>query len=439
LAGANTVLLERDADLLNGASKGNSGLLHTGFDAIPGSVESNCVRAGYKLYDEVHESLNLPLRRTGAIVVAWSDEEVSKLPEIVRLAHANGVNDVRLMSAEEIRLLEPGLNRAARGGVRVPGESVIDPWSAPLAYALQGIANGGTVSRRAEVLGGELVNGRWFLTTSAGVVSARVVINCSGNYGDIVEAIARPSPFQIRPRKGQFVVYDKSAFGLARAVLLPVPNEFTKGVVVSQTAFGNLIVGPTAEDQTERRIATVEEATLAALMSEGRRILPKLVEHSVTAVYAGLRPATQFKDYQIEALPKESWITIGGIRSTGLTSSLGIARYASQLYREHFGALVNRAEVKWTPVPNLAEDRQRPYQQVGRSEIVCHCELVTRGEIEAAFGGALPVATLGGLRRRTRCMMGRCQGFYCARRVAELAAARLWELPGVDLAIRKDA
>ena len=429
LAGARTIILERDADFLNGASKGNSGLLHTGFDAQPGTLEAKCVKDGYRAYCEVRQRLNLPLRKTGAMVIAWTEEEVAKLPAILEQARANAV-DVRPMSAAEVRAEAPDLNTSAKAGVLVPGESVIDPWSAPLAYLLQGLANGGKIQRDAEVVSGRFANAMWSLGLGDGsVINASVVINCAGNYGDLVEAIARPSPFHIRPRKGQFVVFDKTAFKLAPRILLPVPSARTKGVVVGQSAYGNLIVGPTAEDQGERRIATVEEATLAALIVEGSRIVPALAQHSVTAVYAGLRPATQFKDYQIEALPKERWITVGGIRSTGLTASLGIARHIRDLYEDRFGALAGRGSVAWTPAPNLAEDRWRAYQEKGRSPIVCHCELVTEREIEAAFEDPLPVATLGGLRRRTRCMMGRCQGFYCTRRISELAAGRIRELP----------
>jgi len=439
LAGARTIILERDADFLNGASKGNSGLLHTGFDAQPGTLEAKCVSDGYRAYCEIHERLNLPLRKTGAIVIAWTDDEAGNLLAIVERARANGA-EARPVSAAEIRSEVPALNDSAKAGVRVPGESVIDPWSAPLAYLLQGIANGGAAWREAEVAEGRLCEAIWSLKMGAGrTVKASVVINCAGNYGDLVEAIARPSPFRIRPRKGQFVVFDKSAAALAGPILLPVPNERTKGVVVSQTAFGNLIVGPTAEDQDERRLATVEDSALAALVAEGRRILPALARHGVTAVYAGLRPATQFKDYQIEALQKERWISVGGIRSTGLTGCLGIARHVRELYEERFGELTRPRSVKWTPVPNLAEDRPRAYQQNNRSEIVCHCELVTAAEIEAAFEDPLPVATLGGLRRRTRCMMGRCQGFYCTRRIAEIAAGRIRELPQAAAVSRKDA
>ncbi len=425
LAGASCLLIERDPDLLDGASKGNSGLLHTGFDADPGSVEAQCIRDGYRRYVELRERLNLPLLATGAVVVAWTAEEQGRLPAIVAQAHANGVLDVRPLSREELLGREPALHVEARAGVVVPGESVIDPWSAPLAYALQGVANGGTILRNAEVLGGQLEGGIWRLNTSRGSVKARVVVNCAGNYGDLVEAIARSSPFHIRPRKGQFVVFDKSAYSLARSIILPVPSERTKGVVVCRTAFGNLLVGPTAEDQNERRVAAVEEYVLKKLIDHGRRILPKLAEQPVTAVYAGLRPATQFKDYQIEAMPALHWITASGIRSTGLTGALGIALRLRRLYEEHFAALSPIRDPIWTPVANLTEELPRRFAQEGRSEIICHCESVTRDDIEGALAGPLPAATIGGLKRRTRCMMGGCQGFYCSRRILQVIAGRI--------------
>jgi glycerol-3-phosphate dehydrogenase len=154
-------------------------------------------------------------------------------------------------------------------------------------------------------------------------------------------------------------------------------------------------------------------------------MLPALAGMEVTTAYAGLRPATQFKDYQIEALPTQNWITVGGIRSTGLTGALGIARHVRGLYEQHFGALTPLPNPLWPSVPNLTEALPRPYAQPGRSEIICHCELVTSGEITAALAGPLPAGSIGGLRRRTRCMMGRCQGFYCSRRVLELAAPHI--------------
>ena len=422
LGGTQCVLLERSADILAGASKGNSALLHTGFDAPPGSLELACIRAGYREYLDIRNAFNLPLVETGGIVVAWNDEELVKLPDIVGQAHRNGITDVRRIDTAELYAREPNLAPGALGAVLVPGEHVIDPWSAPLAYVHQALAHGALVRRSTEVQGGEREDDHWLLATTTGEITAKVVINAAGLYGDQIECIARPSPFEIRPRKGQFVVFDKPARELVYSIILPVPTARTKGVLVSPTAYGNLLVGPTAEDQDSRDVAAVDAAALDQLIARARMLVPALANHTVNATYAGLRPATQFKDYQIEALPDRHWITVGGVRSTGLTAALGIAQYVADLYAQHFGALDWTAEPIWTPVPNLCEERPRRWQEPDAGEIVCHCELVTRHEIEAALSGPLPAGDLGGLKRRTRCMMGRCQGFYCSWRVAQLAA-----------------
>jgi glycerol-3-phosphate dehydrogenase len=429
LGGLKCLLIERGPDILSGVSKANSAMLHTGFDAPPGSLEHACITAGYAEYREIHEKLNLPILETGGLIVAWTAEELAKLPGIVAKAHQNGVGDVHQVDRAEVLRRESHLAGDALGGVAIPGEHVIDPWSAPLAYVLQGIAHDGEVLRGVSVNGGEFDGEAWQLATRDGLIEARVVINAAGLQGDIVEAIARPSPFTIRPRKGQFVVFDKPAARLIGACIMPVPSEHTKGVMLARTVFGNLLAGPTAEEQVDRDHEAVEQGQIEALISRAGRMLPDLARETVSALYAGLRPATEFRDYQMEALAERNWITVGGIRSTGLTGSLGIARHVADLYARHFGELEEATPI-WTPVPNLAEHRPRRYQQPGYGEIVCHCELVTRTEIEAALGGALPAGDIGGLKRRTRAMMGRCQGFYCSAQVTAIAGERLAELPG---------
>ncbi len=423
IAGLKCVLLERGSDILSGASKGNSALLHTGFDAPPKSLELRCMKAGYAEYLRIRQKLNLPLIESSAIVVAWNDSELAALPGIVEKAHKNGVKDVRAISQTELRLKEPKLAQTAMGGVFVPGEHIIDAWSAPLAYAHQALAHGAIILRNAEVTDGEFTHDAWTLATKQGQITASVVINAAGNFGDLVELMARLSPFTIKPRKGQFVVFDKPAFKLLRAIILPVPTARTKGVVIFRTAFGNLAIGPTAEDQDEREIATCDSETLHKLKSRAIEMVPTLESIDVSATYAGLRPASEHKDYVIEAVKDKNWITVGGIRSTGLTASLGIADYVIQLYDKSFGKLPKKSpEQFWTPVPNLSEGRIRPYMKGG--EIVCHCEHVTRGEIETALKGPLPAGDMGGLKRRTRAMMGRCQGFYCSAHIAEITKGR---------------
>jgi len=202
MAGLEPVMLEAASDILDGASKGNSALLHTGFDAPEDSVELRCIQSGYREYLAIRDKLNLPLIESGALVVAWDEEQLAKLPAIVAKAHRNGVADVVQIDRDEVRRREPQLSERGLGAVHVPGEHIIDPWSAPLAYAHQGLAHGGKILRRCRVTGGVFDGTRWSLQTTLGDISAGVVINAAGNHGDLVEAINRPPSFAITPRKG---------------------------------------------------------------------------------------------------------------------------------------------------------------------------------------------------------------------------------------------
>ncbi|NIZ63440.1 FAD/NAD(P)-binding oxidoreductase [Sedimentitalea sp. CY04] len=429
LAGAKTLLLERGRDILSGASKANSAILHTGFDAPPGSLEVACMQAGYKEYLDIHARLNLPMLKTAALVVAWTEEQLAQLDGIVSKAHENGVDDARQISRKDLLSREDGLSKTALGAVEVPREYVIDPWSAPLAYLKQAVRAGAGYQFDTEIKSGAFDGEYWHLDTGQQRFSGRLVINCTGTNGDNIEHICRKPGFEIRPRKGQFLVYDKSASALINSIILPVPTATTKGVVLTKTIFGNLLLGPTAEEQQDRNVATVEREMLEGLIATGTEMLPGLAGHSVTATYAGLRPATQFKDYQISAEPGKNWIGVNGIRSTGLTAALGIAAFVEKLCSETYSDIADFRPAPipdWPVMPVLAEHGKRAYQQGDGTEIVCHCERVTRGEIEAALDESdVPARSLGGLRRRTRVMMGRCNGFYCSARVAELTQGRI--------------
>jgi len=428
LDGARTVLLERGADILSGASKANSALLHTGFDAPPGSLELACMQAGYREYLDIRERLNLPLLETGAMVVAWNDTDRQHLDAIEAQARENGVGDVRRLTPAEVSAREPHLAPDTCGALLVPGEHVIDPWSAPLAYLTQAVENGAGAVFNAEVTGGSFDGREWALQTSKGSVRAGLVVNCAGLFGDILEQkLLGAAGFAIRPRKGQFVVFDKAAAAFLRTIILPVPNERTKGVVLARTVFGNVLVGPTAEEQEDRENAGVDEAVLRSLIARAVEMVPALRGMPVTAVYAGLRPATEKKEYRVSADAGRRWISVGGIRSTGLTAALGLAGHVARLHAEmkesaQFRPVENPV---WPRMPNLAEHLERDWQRPDHGDIVCHCELVTRREIEAALDGPLPAGDIGGLKRRTRAGMGRCQGFYCQARVAALSEGRL--------------
>ena len=421
LDGARVALVEKAPDLLDGASKGNSAILHTGFDAPPGSLEAACIAEGYREYLEIHDRLGLPLIRSGALVIAWDEAQEAALPALMKQAHSNGVRDVEPLSRAETLALEPNLAPTVRASFRVPREYLIDPWSAPLAYALQAISHGAEVFRSCAVTGGVREGDGWRLDTARGPLSARLVVNAGGLWGDLLdERLLGRRDFTIRPRKGQFIVYDKPAARLAGHILLPVPTSITKGVVVCRTAYGNLLVGPTAEEQEDRERAALDHDTLQALRKRGEEILPALTGHEVTAVYAGLRPATEFKDYRIAVHAAGSYITVGGIRSTGLSSALGTAAHVARLAAGHGHAWNPPGEIAWPRVPNISAAAPRDWQSPGNGGIVCHCELVTRREIEAALSGPLAARSLAGLKRRTRVTMGRCQGFHCLGPLARM-------------------
>lgn len=425
LEGARVLLLEKSPDILSGASKGNSAILHTGFDAPRASLELACMQAGYQEYLQIYRKMGLPLLETGAMVVAWNEDDLGKLEGIIQQAHDNGVADAQFIDRAGVMALEPDLASTALGAVKVPGEFLIDPWSAPLGYLLQAMLHGAQVQFNAQVNNGHFDGDTWSLTTTAGAVRARTVINCAGLFGDHLERdLLGQSSFSIHPRKGQFVVFDKAASRYLNNIILPVPNERTKGIVLTKTVYGNLLVGPTAEEQDDRLHAGLDSAVLQQLVDAAVQRIPALEGMPVTATYAALRPASDKKEYRIHTVPGKNWITVGGIRSTGLTAALGIARHVFSLYEARHTPLTAQS-LQWPTLPNLAEHLPRDYQTPGYGEIICHCEMVTLREINAALASTLPPGDMGGLKRRTRACMGRCQGFYCSARVAELSAGRL--------------
>ena len=430
LDGAKVVILEKAPDVLDGASKANSAILHTGFDAPPGSLEQQCIARGYAEYLNASKDLGLPILKAGALVLAWNTDQTDLLPKLIDKAHRNGVHDVAPLAKEAILKREPHLSNQVLAGFEIPGEYLIDPWASAHAYLLQALANGATLLRATGLIGGNFANGHWLLNTNKGVVNAKHAINCAGLYGDIVDQrLINKTGFTITPRKGQFVVFEKAASELTSSIILPVPNEVTKGVVVCRTIFGNLLVGPTAEDQDSRTDASTDRETLNSLVAKGSEMFPELSNYEVIATYAGLRPATEFQDFQIRQRSEINYVTVAGIRSTGLSAALGIASYVSD--RLDCKTFTSKAIVNpVNPKPDkLSDYHERDWQQPDHGGIICHCEMVTRREIEAVMASPMPPASLQGLKRRTRVCMGACQGFHCTAEVAKMTQGKFEHVP----------
>jgi glycerol-3-phosphate dehydrogenase len=415
----NCTLLEAGPDIGAGTSKANTALLHTGFDAKPGTLEARLVRRGHELLSEYAPQAGIPLARIGALLIAWTPEQRAAFPGIVERAHANGDAAIREVEVEELYRREPHLGPGAEGALDVPDEGIVCPFTTPLAYATEAVLNGCELRRCTGVIGVERrSDGGFDLQTTKGRITTPFFVNAAGLYSDELDRLVGHGGFTITPRRGELIVFDKLSRPLLNHIVLAVPTGTTKGVLVSPTVFGNLIVGPTAQDVQRKDDTSSTAEGLAYLRAEGKRILPQLAEHEVTAVYVGLRAATEHTDYQLTIHAPEGYACIGGIRSTGLTASLAIAEHV----RMELGAAGLELRPKERPanvrMPTIGELSPRPYQEAGR--IVCFCERVTLGEIDAAMRSTIPPVDLDGLRRRTRVLMGRCQGFYCAARVASL-------------------
>jgi len=422
------VLVDAANDIGTGTTKANTAILHTGFDAVPGSLESRLLRRGSALLSSYAAQAGIPVERTGALLIAWTPEQLRALPEISDKARQNGYARIRPVSAADLYQREPHLGPGALAALEIPDESIVCPWTTPLAYATEAVRAGVRLRLGCLVTAVQAEDDAHLIRTSGGALRSRWLVNAAGLGGDRVDAMLGGGGFTIRPRRGELIVFDKLARPLLGSILLPVPTAQTKGVLVAPTVYGNVLLGPTAEDIEDRSDTATTAAGLAALLKAGAAIIPDLVGEQVTATYAGLRAATEHRDYQIRVDPGLRYACVAGIRSTGLSASLGIAEYVADQMAGAGLPLKERDAAAGPPVmPYIGQAGLRPYQDAPRiaadpeyGRIVCHCERVTRGEIRDALSSTVPPADADGLRRRTRAMNGRCQGFYCAAAVSAM-------------------
>ncbi len=424
------VLIEAGGDVGGGTSKANTALLHTGFDAKPGSLESALVRRGYELLRRYGSAAGIPIEPIGALLVAWDADQLAALPGIADNAARNGYTAAQPVGVDQLYGEEPHLGPGALGALRIPDESLICPFTTPLAFATEAVVNGVDLRLGSPVQAARTSDdGVHELVTPRDTIHARYVVNAAGLNSDRIDRLFGNDGFTVRPRRGELIVFDKLARPLANHILLPAPTATTKGVLISPTVLGNIVLGPTAEDIDDKTDTASTAAGLASLLEKGRRILPALLDEEVTAVYVGLRAATEHSDYQIAVRAAQRYVCVGGIRSTGLSASMAIAEHVVAGLADAGLALEPRRDFQNIRMPNIGEAFARPYQSAAAiaanpdyGQIVCHCERVTRGEIVAAARAPVPARSLDGLRRRTRALLGRCQGFYCSAAVAQLLA-----------------
>ena len=453
-------LVEKEADVGWGASKANTGILHAGYDDEPEKYPLRaelCVE-GNRLWRRWSEELGIPVKWTGSLVAAFSDEEVRTLEELLRRGMANGVPGLRIVEGEELRRLEPNLSPNAVAALWAPTAGVISPWDAVIALVENAVANGVKLHVLTRVTSVKVKEGRVLgVETDKGFIRADWVINAAGVYADNIARMAGAGGFMIRPRRGEYLVFDKDAWPKARRVLFPTPRPGTKGVVVVTTVHGNLMIGPNAEDLPRNFKDCVETTSrgLEYVWKEASRLVCQLPPRNrVIRVYAGLRPEPEGGDFIIgESEEVKGFINLAGIRSPGFTAAPAIALRAAEIIMKAEGSLPKKrrlavrrvragrlAELSWAEKAKLA--RKKP----GYGVIVCKHELVSMAEVEEALDrimeiGAFP--TIDGVKYRTRATMGVCQGGFCRLKIAAAIARRLgipvWKVtvkgPGSEIGV----
>ena len=432
------LLVDRLHDVGEGTSKANSAIIHTGYDAEPGTLESELLREASALWPDLSDKLKIPFDPIGAVIMAVTDEQERQLEATEKKAHANRTDAVHILSAGEIREREPNASFQVRSGLLVPDEALGDPFTTSIAYAEVALANGVDILLGCTIAGVELGQGlemslHHLVTEEGHRLTVRRIVNAAGLGSRRLSDRYGGGEFDINPRRGQFVLFDKCARPLVRHILLPVPTAHTKGVLVTPTIYGNLLAGPTAEDlplgSPEATHTTVDG--IRKVMNGSSRLVDGLSRQPVIATYAGARCACSQGSYWIrynDGAP--GIVTVTGVRSTGLTASISLARHLTVGMEKECGldlspdaaALDTRPESAWpgwwrrpfeNDAANGSPDHRRP---------VCFCEVISEGEIRDALNSPLKPRSMDALKRRTRVLMGRCQGFDCQVPLAEIVS-----------------
>jgi len=410
---ARVALLERNPDICECTSKSNSAIVHTGFDAPPGTLEARLLADARELWPQLIERLHIPYLQTGALLIAISDEELNTLAnEIIPKAERNGVTLKRLTRAE---ILEnaPYINPAIVGGALIEGEGIIDPFWTTRAYCENAVLNGARVFTSESVVGMSVEESHISVHTSSGLVfAASLVVNAAGLWCDEIARLAGDHSFTLTPRKGQFIIVEED-HGVSQ-IILPVPNRISKGILVTPIVFGGVLLGPTAEEVEDKSDLATTAGGLQQIRQGVAKLVPAMAGAASVRQFAGLRAVSSTGEYIIRpSSASERLLHVAGIRSTGLSASPAIGRYVGELVSHQLELALRDDFVEELP-EYLTETH------AGEGDVICLCRSITRGEILAALRSPLPPETLDGLKRRTGAMLGDCQGNICMPRLMQL-------------------
>jgi len=433
-----TVLIEKEPDVANCTTKANSAIIHAGFDAKPGTLKAKLNVLGNAAFDELCQDLDVPFKRTGSLVVALKDDEIPTIYKLHEQGKNNGVPAMKIMGPDELRQIEPNINDDAQAALYAPTCGIIGPWELAVALAENAVDNGVEILLNSEVENIIKVENGYVLFVNERNIYAKYVINCAGLHADEINNMVAAPNFQIMPRRGEYNIMDKSVGKLVNTVVFQCPSKLGKGVLVSPTVHGNLLIGPNSEDINEKDDFETTKEGLKYIYETALRSVKRLPAGFVITAFAGLRARCERGDFIIEEAPGAAgFINVAGIESPGLTAAPAIADYVLDILKKMQVEMVEkpdfikkrRSVVRFNELTNA--EKQRLIEQDSRyGKIICRCETVTEGEIVDSIHRNAGARTLDGVKRRVRPGSGRCQGGFCSPRVMEIIAREL----GIDIA-----
>lgn len=440
-------VLEKESDVCEGTSKANSGIVHGGFDAKTGTLKAKLNVLGNQMMDEMAEKLDFPFRRNGAMVVCQSKEEMAVLEELMERGKKNGVEGMEMLSRSQALLLEPNLADTVYAAIHIPSSGIVCPFEMNLAYAENAVQNGVQFHLETEVKQIEKMENGFRVLTDKGMFETRFLINAAGVYADIFHNMVSREKIHITPRRGEYCLLDKNAGNLVERTIFQIPTPKGKGVLVTPTVHGNLLIGPTAADITDKEGTETTSDGLEEVMKKCTKSVKNIPKRQIITSFAGLRAHEDDGDFIIqEVKDAKGFIDVAGIESPGLSSVPAIGVYV----RDIMAGLTELCEKKEfceyrkriTRISELSREEQNGLIQENPAygQIVCRCEGVTMGEILDAIHRPLGATTLDGIKRRTRAGMGRCQAGFCTPKNMELLAEELHlELKDIRKTGRRDA
>lgn len=422
-------LIERENDVGCGSSKANSGIVHAGYDPEPGTLKAKLNREGRAMFEALSGELRFAYRKTGALVLAFHRDESAILEKLKLRGEQNGCEGLRIIAPPELRELEPNASAEAVAALYAPDAGIACPYEMTWALAENAAANGVALFTECGVTAIGKREGLFVITAAGRVIHARYVVNAAGLFADEISRMAGAEDYAIQPRKGEYCLLDKQYGGLINHVLFQTPTALGKGVLVTPTVDGNILIGPNAVDVSQKDGTETTAPGLSEVLASAKRSIPGLPERGIIHSFAGLR-ATAGGDFIIEASGRvRNLIHAAGMSSPGLTAAPAVANAVRELLSECGLQLSQRDDfqpyregiVRFAALSD--EEKAEIIRKNPRyGQIVCRCETVTEGEVAAAVGSIVGAKDLDGVKRRVRAGMGRCQGGFCSPKVLSVIA-----------------